>query len=127
MAPAGVRAIPTFFRPQFQKHAGEICGGVELVVTEAAAVRSFELGVRLVASLALRWPKQFRSRRDPYEFDIDPPAIDLLVGSPRLRELIESGATAEVVESGLDRWIAGWEAEERRFLVERRPFCRSGG
>ena len=29
----GVAAVPTYFRPQFQKHRGEVCGGVELVVS----------------------------------------------------------------------------------------------
>ena len=28
----GVAAVPTYFRPQFQKHRGEVCGGVELVI-----------------------------------------------------------------------------------------------
>lgn len=73
--PAG--AVPTYFRPQFQKHAGEVCGGVELVVTDAAAVRSFAFGVRLIALLARRWPEPFAWRKDPSEFVIDRPAIDL--------------------------------------------------
>ena len=107
------------FRPQFQKHAGEVCGGVELVVTDAAKVRSFELGVRLVALLARGWPERFAWRREPYEFVTDRPAIDLLVGSTALRELIES---TEDGEAGMERWIGGWRAEEKRFLEERRPF-----
>ncbi len=35
LAEMGVAALPTYFRPQFQKHNGEICGGVELVVKDA--------------------------------------------------------------------------------------------
>ena len=32
----GVTFLPTYFRPQFQKHKGAVCGGVEWVTTDAA-------------------------------------------------------------------------------------------
>lgn len=119
LAPAGVKAVPTYFRPQFQKHAGEVCGGVELVVTEAAAVRSFAFGVRLIALLARRWRERFAWRRAPYEFVIDQPAIDLLVGSRRLSEIL---AADTGVDEALAEWIAGFAADEARFREVRRPW-----
>lgn len=119
LAPPGLRAVPTYFRPQFQKHAGEVCGGVELVVTDAAAVRSFAFGVRLIALLARRWPEPFAWRKDPYEFVIDRPAIDLLVGSTRLRDILalESG-----VDEALEGWIASFSADEAQFRELRQPW-----
>lgn len=119
LAPPGLHALPTYFRPQFQKHAGEICGGVELVVTDPAAVRSFAFGVRLLALLARDWPASFAWRREPYEFVTDRPAVDLLAGSADLREGIES---SDAGEPEVEAWIAGFDAEEERFREERRPF-----
>ncbi|MBZ0114723.1 MAG: DUF1343 domain-containing protein, partial [Thermoanaerobaculia bacterium] len=78
----GVRFLPTYFRPQFQKHSGSICAGVELVVTNAAGLPSFRVGVELVCAL---WEQAQDAgvdlwRREAYEFVTDRPAIDLLVG-----------------------------------------------
>lgn len=107
----GVRFVPTWFRPQFQKHRGAICGGVELVVEDPTVFRSYQVGIEMldvVARLgALTW------RTAPYEFVADIPAIDLLTGGVECRKAIESGV-------GLSEWMAGFAAEEEAFRVERR-------
>lgn len=108
----GVAFVPTYFRPQFQKHQGRICGGVELVVTDPDAFRSYRTGVELLDAIRRLSPEAFRWREAPYEFVIDRPAIDLLTGGPRCREAIESG-------EGLQDWTASWAADEEEFRRER--------
>jgi molybdopterin-guanine dinucleotide biosynthesis protein B len=98
----------------FDKHAGSSCGGVLLTVTDAAAFRSFETGLRLVETAHRLAPGDFRWRAEPYEFDRRP-AIDLLTGSSRFRRLIEEGAD-------LAPEIARHEAGARGFLSRREPF-----
>ncbi|HVS16023.1 MAG TPA: DUF1343 domain-containing protein [Thermoanaerobaculia bacterium] len=115
----GVRFLPAMFRPQFQKHAGRVCAGVELVVVDARALRPFRLGVRLLATLAARLGSAFGWRRAPYEFVSDRPAIDLLAGSPELRELVAGGADGSSPE--LLAWIDGWRADQEVFREERAP------
>jgi uncharacterized protein YbbC (DUF1343 family) len=110
----GVRAVPTYFRPWHQKHAGTSCGGVELVVTDRGRLRPYRLGVHLLAAFAEAAPEAFGWRREPYEFVDDRPAIDLLTGGTACRRAIEEGA-------GLEEWIAGWAADETGFREERRP------
>jgi uncharacterized protein YbbC (DUF1343 family) len=109
----GVAFVPTYFRPQFQKHAKQVCGGVELVVTDPGAFRSYRTGVELLDSIHRLDPERFAWREKPYEFVIDRPAIDLLAGGPECREAIEAGV-------GLADWIASWDADERDFREERR-------
>lgn len=109
----GVAFVPTLFRPQFQKHRGEACGGVELVVTDPAAFRPYRTGLELLDAVRRAAPGAFAWREAPYEFVADRPAIDLLTGGPEAREAIDSG-------SGLHAWIAGWAADEETFLRERR-------
>lgn len=112
----GVRFVPTYFRPQFHKHADELCGGVELVVTDAGAFAPYRTGVELVAALAASSPADFAWRRAPYEFVADLPAIDLLTGTDRCRLAVEAGD-----REALDDWIASWPADEEAFRRERRP------
>ena len=109
----GVTFVPTYFRPQFQKHRGEVCGGVELLLTDRASFQSYRTGVELLAAVHRLWPNRFAWREAPYEFVSDRPAIDLLTGGPECRQAIESG-------EGLEAWIAGWIQDERAFRDERR-------
>jgi uncharacterized protein YbbC (DUF1343 family) len=109
----GVAFVPTYFRPQFQKHAKQVCGGVELMVTDPSAFHSLRTGVELLDTIHRLDPERFAWREAPYEFVADRPAIDLLTGGPECREAIESG-------DGLADWIASWDADEREFREERR-------
>jgi uncharacterized protein YbbC (DUF1343 family) len=109
---AGAVFVPTYFRPQFQKHRGSLCGGVELLITDEAVFRSFRTGVQLLDAIHRLWPREFSWREAPYEFVADRPAIDLLAGGSECREAIESGA-------GLEDWIASWEADVEEFREER--------
>ncbi|HEY0784159.1 MAG TPA: DUF1343 domain-containing protein, partial [Thermoanaerobaculia bacterium] len=116
LALPGVAFLPTYFRPQFQKHRGEVCGGVQQVVTDARVFRPYRTGVELLRALRAEAPARFAWRRAPYEFVADREAIDLLAGGPACRAYVEAG------ESGAESaaWLAGWAADEERFRAERR-------
>lgn len=110
----GVSFLPTRFRPMFEKHAGETCGGAMLEVTDAASFRPFETAISILETARRLAPGRFAWRTEPYEFD-PRPAIDLLSGSPRLRASLDAdrGTAAE---------IARHRDEARKFLARRDPF-----
>ncbi|HSD71567.1 MAG TPA: molybdopterin-guanine dinucleotide biosynthesis protein B [Thermoanaerobaculia bacterium] len=114
LALSGVSFLPTRFRPMFEKHAGETCGGALAQVTDPSVFRSFETGLRVIETARNLAPSRFRWRTEPYEFD-SRPAIDLLTGSARFREALDAGAGA-TGEASRHR------DEERRFLARRGPF-----
>lgn len=105
---AGVGCRAARFRPEFGKHAGAICHGVELHVTDRASLRPVRVGLELLAAIHRRWPHHFRWRSDPYEFVADVPAIDLLTGSAAARAAIEGDAPLEPL-------LAAWQAEVEDF------------
>ena len=109
----GIAFVPTYFRPQFQKHAKQVCGGVELVVTDPTPSRSYRAGVELLDEVYRLDPEALRVARGALRVRLDRPAIDLLTGGPECREAIESG-------KGLEDWMASWAADEREFREERR-------
>jgi uncharacterized protein YbbC (DUF1343 family) len=88
----GLRALPYVFRPMFQKHAGQVCRGVFLQVTDPATFRPWEAGLCLLAAFRASDPERFAWRTRAYEFVTDRPAIDLLLGDDRLRPALEAGA-----------------------------------
>jgi len=111
----GVSFLPMYFRPQFQKHGGSVCGGVEVVVGDPARFPAYRAGVELLEVLyALSPPRDFW-RAETYEFVQDRPAIDLLAGSDALRRGLESTATCA-------EWVATWAADETAFRERRAAF-----
>jgi len=108
----GVQFVPTYFRPQFHKHRGEVCGGVEVRVTDRGIFRPYRCGVELLAVARQVAPAAFSWRQEAYEFVTDRPAIDLLAGDSALRRILDSGGA-------LDPWIESWAADEEEFRQER--------
>ena len=111
----GVCVRPAYFKPMFQKHAGVLCGGVQLHLHNPDDFRPYRTGVACIAAVARLWPKAFAWRHRAYEFVDDVPAFDLLAGNAHLRKLIEAGAPlAELADS--------WLPEEAGFLTKRAPY-----
>jgi uncharacterized protein YbbC (DUF1343 family) len=79
------------FRPQFGKHAGAVCAGVELHVLDRERLQPVALGLELLRVVRERYPGDFAWRAEPYEFVSEVPAIDLLTGSAEYRQRIEAG------------------------------------
>jgi uncharacterized protein YbbC (DUF1343 family) len=86
----GVDFIPRVFRPEFGKHAKQLCGGATIRVLDATSLQSVALGVFVLESIKKVAPHAFGWRHDPYEFVTDIPAIDLLWGSDELRLAIDN-------------------------------------
>ncbi len=111
----GVAFRPVRFLPTFGKHAGTVCGGVQLHVAAPADLRPVLTGVALLTAARAAAPEDFGWRTEPYEFRSDRPAIDLLAGNDELRARVDAG-------DGPGEIAAGWE-EERRGFLERREGC----
>jgi uncharacterized protein YbbC (DUF1343 family) len=104
----GVRFRPLSFRPTFHKHAGVTCGGVQIHVVDRTEFLPFLTGVQVIRVAAGLWPEAFDWRREPYEFEAERLAIDLLAGDTWLREVVEGS-------KDLDRVREGWKKEVREF------------
>jgi uncharacterized protein YbbC (DUF1343 family) len=88
----GVVARPLTFVPMFHKHAGKVCGGVQIHVTDPNVFHPVRTYLSLVTLAHHQSPMAFRFRTERYEFVDDVPAFDLLTGSAAAREAIVAGA-----------------------------------
>jgi len=94
----GAQFRPASFKPSFEKHAGKVCHGVFLQITDPALFRPVAAYAAIVALARAQAPDDFAFRNEPYEFETEAPAFDLLTGSPDARNAIQSGASpGEVV------------------------------
>jgi uncharacterized protein YbbC (DUF1343 family) len=92
------------FRPMFQKHAGSTCLGVQVHVTDPVSFRPFATYLEIIRQASRLAPQAFDWRREPYEFETERLAIDLLLGLPNLRPELEKGTSVEEMERS---WAAG--------------------
>lgn len=104
----GFVARPLTFRPTFQKHAGVICGGVQIHVTHPHDFRPVAAYVALVALARAQRPDEFRFRTERYEYVDDIPAFDLLTGSGQAREAIEAGGDPREIAQAASRPDPAW-------------------
>ena len=115
----GIRFRPHYFLPTFQKHKGKVCGGAELHVTNRGAFEPYRTGLWIVKIARDMNPEKFDWRRETCEFVSDRLAIDLLAGSARYRELVESGGD-------IDEWVREWKEPLRKFTNAREEFLLYG-
>jgi uncharacterized protein YbbC (DUF1343 family) len=111
----GVYFRPAVFEPTFQKHAKLTCGGCQIHVTDRTKFRPVLTGVALIAMFRQMDPSQFAWRKPPYEYEHDKMPIDILAGSPMLREQIESGMDGRQI-------AATWTTDEESFRQVRKPY-----
>ncbi|HJX67011.1 MAG TPA: DUF1343 domain-containing protein [Polyangia bacterium] len=108
----GVLFRPLWFRPTFHKFAGQVCGGIQVHVTDRTVFEPYQCGVAILRELHEVGGESFRWRREPYEFVSDRLAIDLLTGSDVIRTGIEGGLSLAELE-------ATWLPAQRRFTERR--------
>lgn len=99
------------FCPTFNKHAGKLCRGAQIHVTDRAAFRPVLTGAAVIAAFRLADPK-FAWNPPPYEYEYEKMPIDILAGSDRFSAMIDSGAALAE--------FAAWFAKDARLVASHR-------
>ena len=111
-----------WFEPTFHKHAGKLCAGVQIHVEDAAHYDHATFRPWRVQALAFKairrlWPEYPLWRDFGYEYEFDRLAIDLINGSPLLREWVDDPhAPAEALDEAARADEAAWEQARAPFL-----------
>jgi uncharacterized protein YbbC (DUF1343 family) len=117
MALPGVKFRACHFEPTFQKHAGELCGGAQLHVTDRAAFRPVRTAVAVLRAAKDLASGEFAWRRPPYEYETEKMPIDILWGSDVLRKGLEAGHTAGEILAGAGDEVREFEEMAGEFSL----------
>lgn len=118
----GCKLRDVTFQPTFHKHVGEMCRGL-FIHAEGAFYEHDEFRPWRLQSLAFKairrlYPDYDLWRDFPYEYVFDKLAIDVINGSPLLREWVDD---ANAAPADLDSLTVpderDWEQERRQFLI----------
>jgi uncharacterized protein YbbC (DUF1343 family) len=106
----GIHFRPHAFTPTDSKHRGVKCGGVQVHVTNRAVFHPVRTGVHILAACRAQNPERFAFLETSWE--ATPPHLDLLCGTPRVREGLCDG-------EAVDEIVAAWRTVEQEFFVAR--------
>lgn len=111
-----------WFEPTFHKHVGQLCNGVHIHAEGAgydhAAFRPWRVQALAFKAIRRLWPDYELWRDFPYEYEFGKLPIDVINGSPLLREWVDNAAATP---ADLDALVlpdeAAWREERRPFLL----------
>ncbi len=120
----GCRLRACWFEPTFHKHVGKLCSGVQVHV-EDGSYRHGDFTPWRLQALAFKVLRKLRPdyrlwRDFPYEYERDRLAIDLINGSPILRQWVDdaSGAPADL-DALASRDERAWREASEELLLYR--------
>jgi len=107
---------PTAFEPTFHKFAHQVCGGIQVHVSETSRFSPYRAYLRIIKAIRDQNPDAFEWRTEEYEYVTDRPAIDLLTGGPEYRTLVDRGG------EGLEEYLEQDRAAADDFRALRRDW-----
>jgi len=113
----GVRFVPMFFKPEFSKHAGRVCGGVLVQVPGQEKFRPFRAYYELIRLAARLYPGKFKWQAPPYEFESERLPIDMICGTGAIRKAIDKNIPFPEIQCDIEREINAYAEAVRPFLL----------
>ena len=110
----GVILRQMYFQPTFQKHAGKLCGGAQIHITDRNEFKPFKTGVAVIKAVHDLYPEHFRWKNPPYEYETEKMPIDILAGTDRVRNDIEQGRTLDEMEEWWQEQHLEFDNNERK-------------
>jgi uncharacterized protein YbbC (DUF1343 family) len=111
-----------WFEPTFHKHVGALCSGVHIHAEgphyDHQAFRPWRVQALSFKAIRALYPDYPLWRDFPYEYEFGKLAIDVINGSPLLREWVDdAGATLADLDAQTLPDEAAWAEERRAFLL----------
>ncbi len=112
---SGVIFRPINFLPTFQKYSKQTCGGVFLHVTDRQIFEPVITGLAMVKSLYDLYPDNFMWKTTAYEYEFDRNPFDVIAGTTKIREMIESGKQIKDIK-------LSWQTDVKEFNQTREQY-----
>ncbi len=120
---AGCKLREIWFEPTFHKHAGKLNQGVHIHCEgpyyNHAAFRPWRIQALAFKAIRKLYPDYPLWRDFAYEYEFDRPAIDLINGSPLLREWVDDDASPGRLDALAAHDEAAWREGREPYLLYR--------
>jgi uncharacterized protein YbbC (DUF1343 family) len=113
----GVIFRPLHFQPTFHKFAGELCGGLQLHVTDRMAFKPVITSIAILSAIHRLYPEKFTWKEPPYEYVFNKLPFDVINGSASICEYIQSNIPIAKVEAGWQRGLDEFAKMRNSYLL----------
>lgn len=113
----GIVFRPINFLPTFQKHSGEVCGGVFLHVVDRVIFEPVITGIAIVKTLYDLYADDFRWKVPPYEYVFDLNPFDVISGTDKIRNFIENGVNLDQIKLYWEQDVKQFQALREKYLL----------
>lgn len=113
----GVAFREAYFQPTFCEFAGESCGGVQLHITDRDAFKPVITGIAMVKTAHDMYPDHFQWRQNAYEYEFDKNPFDVVCGTGKIRNAIESGSSLDSIEGVWKDDLANFRSARSQYLI----------
>jgi len=113
----GIVFRPLHFQPTFHKFAGELCGGIQLHITDRNVFKPVITGVAIISAIRRLNIDRFEWKQPPYEYVYDKLPFDVINGGSRLREQIEAGTRMSDIEQSWRTGLTEFTEHRESYLL----------
>ena len=103
---SGVRFIPYSFTPKSSNYANQLCGGVNIVVTNRLTFDSPELGIELAAALHKLYPNDFQMNK-----------MMTIVANQQTMDDLDAGVDPRFISSKWNEALDSFETIRQKYLI----------
>ncbi len=115
----GIIFRPLYFLPTFQKHAGELCGGAQIHITDRNVFKPFKTGIAVLKAVNELYPNHFQWKEPPYEYETQKMPIDILAGTDKIRKEIEKYTDINKMEGQWKEELKAFQKTAKEYLIYR--------
>jgi uncharacterized protein YbbC (DUF1343 family)/CubicO group peptidase (beta-lactamase class C family) len=102
----GVRFVPIEFTPTYSVHAGQLCRGVYILLTDRDKCRVVDVGLEIARTLCRRYPNDF-----------PPEKMSHLLLHPPTLEAIKAGRSVEEIRATWQPALSDFEKVRAKYLL----------
>lgn len=113
----GVSFREAYFQPTFCEFAGQTCGGIQLHVTDRSAFTPVIVGIAMVKTAYDMYPNHFQWRQNAYEYEFGKNPFDVVCGTDKIRNAIETGEALDKIESGWQIELGAFKQVREKYLL----------
>ncbi|MCW5960407.1 MAG: DUF1343 domain-containing protein [Pyrinomonadaceae bacterium] len=113
----GVKFRATNFLPTFQKHKGEVCGGVFLHITDRRSFEPVITGLAIIRQLFEDYGDQLKWKIPPYEYEFERNPFDVISGDTETRKMIETGSSVDSLRSSWQQDLKNFDSVRTKYLL----------
>ena len=115
----GIFLREVFFQPTFNKWQNEVCGGLQIHLTDSKIFKPYVTALAIVQDIISLYPGHFSWREPPYEYEREKMPVDLIIGDKDLREGIEQQKDINELENSWQKELEDFkEIAQRYFLYD---------